>query len=181
MVIPYRDIFTKLQKEKSTNPDHVNETVCETLHFLENLLVLQKKVLLPPTLGRLLRSHFTPRYRSLQIVETRGALNTSLKKENMTNEKKFSIALSFFNAACIHFWYVQPYGKPLHSNFNSQPVHNYMFKVNKRNTRKRCEICSKLTIKAPEQRHWRHFGVFTVNFEYISHLILVLSLLTLSR
>ena len=29
---------------------------------------------------------------------------------------------------------------------------NYMFKVNNRNTNKRCEICSKLTIKTPEQR-----------------------------
>ena len=27
---------------------------------------------------------------------------------------------------------------------------NYMFKVNNRNTRKRCEIYSKLTIKTPE-------------------------------
>ena len=29
----------------------------------------------------------------------------------------------------------------------------YMFKVNNKNTRIRYEICSKLTIKAPEQRH----------------------------
>ena len=27
---------------------------------------------------------------------------------------------------------------------------NYMFKVNNRNTRTRCKICSKLTIKTPE-------------------------------
>ena len=31
------------------------------------------------------------------------------------------------------------------------PVGNYMFKVNNRNTRTRCEICSKLTIKTPER------------------------------
>ena len=31
----------------------------------------------------------------------------------------------------------------------------FMFKVNNRNTRTRCEICSKLTIKTPERRHWR--------------------------
>ena len=29
---------------------------------------------------------------------------------------------------------------------------NYMFKVNNRNTRARCEICSKLTRKTPERR-----------------------------
>ena len=33
--------------------------------------------------------------------------------------------------------------------------------------RKRCEICSNLTIETPERRR---FGVFTVNFEHISHL-----------
>ena len=31
-------------------------------------------------------------------------------------------------------------------------VGNYMFKVKNRNTRTRCELCSKLTIKAPERR-----------------------------
>ena len=31
-------------------------------------------------------------------------------------------------------------------------------------------MCSKLRIKTPKQRHWRRFGVFTVNFEHISHL-----------
>ena len=39
------------------------------------------------------------------------------------------------------------------------PVGVYMFKVNNRNTRKRCEIGSKLTIKAPERGHWRRSGV----------------------
>ena len=29
----------------------------------------------------------------------------------------------------------------------------YLFKVNNRNTRTRCEICSKLTINTPERRH----------------------------
>ena len=31
------------------------------------------------------------------------------------------------------------------------PVSIYLLKVNKRNTRTRCEICSKLTIKMPER------------------------------
>ena len=35
------------------------------------------------------------------------------------------------------------------------PVGIYMFKINNRNTRRRCEICSKLTIKTPERRQWR--------------------------
>ena len=33
------------------------------------------------------------------------------------------------------------------------PAGNCMFKVNNRDTRKRCEICIKLTIMTPERRH----------------------------
>ena len=37
--------------------------------------------------------------------------------------------------------------------------------MNNSNTRKRCEICSKLTIKSPQRRS----NVFIVNFEHISY------------
>ena len=47
---------------------------------------------------------------------------------------------------------------------------NYMFKVNNKNTRARCEIRSKLTIKTPERHHWHISGVFIVNFVHTSHL-----------
>ena len=42
----------------------------------------------------------------------------------------------------------------------------YLFIVNNSNTRKRCEICSKLTIKSPQRRS----TVCIVNFEHISYL-----------
>ena len=42
------------------------------------------------------------------------------------------------------------------------------------------EICSKLTIKIPEQRQWRRFGIIIVNCEHILHLVLVFLLLTLN-
>ena len=66
------------------------------------------------------------------------------------------------------------------SFFQYNSCNIYFFKVNHRNTTKRCEICSKLTIKTPERRHWDRSGVFIVNFEHISHLFLVLLLLTLN-
>ena len=56
-----------------------------------------------------------------------------------------------------------------------------MFNVDNRNTRARCEICSKSTIKTPERCHWRRAGAFIVNFEHISHFVLMSLLLTLSR
>ena len=55
-----------------------------------------------------------------------------------------------------------------------------LLKVKNRDARKRCEICSKLTIKTPEQRYWRRSGVFIGNFEYISQVLLVLLLLNLN-
>ena len=67
-----------------------------------------------------------------------------------------------------------------HSWWVNSPTGNYMFKVNNRNTRRSCEICSRLTIKTPERRR-RRSGIFIVNFELILQLALVFLLLTLSR
>ena len=63
----------------------------------------------------------------------------------------FMISLPFFRLRWVH------------------PAGNYMFHVNNRNTGTRCKIS-----------HWRRFGVFIVNLEHISHLVLVFLLLTLS-
>ena len=55
----------------------------------------------------------------------------------------------------------------------------YLFKVNNRNTRARWEMCSTLTIKTLKLRQWCRSGFLIVNFEHISHLVLVFLLLTL--
>ena len=57
----------------------------------------------------------------------------------------------------------------------------YLFKFNNRNTRKRCAICSELTIKTPQRGHCRRSRVFIVNFKHISHLFLVFLLLNLNK
>ena len=75
------------------------------------------------------------------------------------------------NCVCIFLLHV----------FNDFSAIIYLFKVNSENTRKRCEIFSKLTIKTLERRHWRRSGVFIVNFEHVSLLFLLLLLLTLSK
>ena len=54
------------------------------------------------------------------------------------------------------------------------PASICLLKVNNRNTRTMCEICTKLSTKTPERR-------FIVNFVHISELALVLLLLSLSR
>ena len=40
-------------------------------------------------------------------------------------------------------------------------------------TRTMCEICSQVIRKAPEQRQFRYSVVFIVNFEQISHILMV--------
>ena len=72
------------------------------------------------------------------------------------------------------------YLKGLSGCFNN-PAGNYMIKINNRNTKIRCGICSKLTLKTPERRQWRRSGVFNNNFEHISHLVIVFISLTLCR
>ena len=47
------------------------------------------------------------------------------------------------------------------------PAKNYMFKVNNRNTRTRCEICSELIIKTLERCQWGSSDVFIVNSQHV--------------
>ena len=56
-----------------------------------------------------------------------------------------------------------------------------MFKVNGRNTRTWCEICSDLTIKTPERRQWRRTGDFIVNFGHILHLVSTVSIVNFEQ
>ena len=85
------------------------------------------------------------------------------------------------NEACYRYYVNHEKVIKVKATFkNSLPAANYMFKVNKRNTRTRCEICSKLTIKISEQRQWHRSGIFIVSFEHISHVVLVFLLLTLN-
>ena len=51
--------------------------------------------------------------------------------------------ISFLHKAVISMWNFYFYGKLLDNGKRSYPVSIYLFKVNNRNTRERCEICSK--------------------------------------
>ena len=125
-------------------------------------------------------------------------------QSHTTSEVDPFILLAFIFKIALFVWYIILDFVP-YSLFKYIPAVNYMFKVNKRNTRTRCEICSKLTMKTPELRQnilkvnnkdtrttllsisltlnilWCHSGVFIVNFEDTSHVVLVFLLLTLSR
>ena len=54
--------------------------------------------------------------------------------------------------------------------FKGNPANIYLLKVSSRNTRKRCELCSKLTIKTPEPRQFRSIDDFEqVNVSWVSN------------
>ena len=57
---------------------------------------------------------------------------------------------------------------PVLARDNVNPAGNYILEVNNRNSRTKCGICPKLTIKTPERSHF-------------SQLVLVFLLLTLNR
>ena len=59
------------------------------------------------------------------------------------------------------------------------PASIYLLKVN-RNIRKRCGICSRITVMTPDRRQQSRSGVIIVNFEHISRLVLMFLLLTLN-
>ena len=66
------------------------------------------------------------------------------------------------NEAFAHLYIL---GKNIYTRKNS-PTNIYLFIVDNSSTRKRCGICSKITIKSPIRRS----TVFIVNFEHISYL-----------
>ena len=57
------------------------------------------------------------------------------------------------------------------------PVGIYLLKAKNRNTRTRCKVCSKLTIKILVS----FWCLYYINFEQISHPVLVFLLLTLNK
>ena len=63
------------------------------------------------------------------------------------------------------------------------PASIYLFRVVSRNTRTMYKIYVKLTIKTPVRRpcQYRRSGVFVVNSEHISHIVLVFFLLILNQ
>ena len=58
-------------------------------------------------------------------------------------------------------------------------IRHLLIQGQQRKHQKMCGICLKLTIKTPEQCQWHRSGVFIINFQHISHIDLVFSMLNL--
>ena len=72
---------------------------------------------------------------------------TKLLKKYHFRQRSLKVYVSLkFEKTIGKFWQILGYFR------SSNPARIYLLKVNNRNTRTRCEICSKLTIKTPERR-----------------------------
>ena len=90
-------------------------------------------------------------------------LNTEIYGVNLRiyrkiRTRKYSVSGHFSRSGGIWYYILGWSWIILHS------TGNYLFKVNNRKTRTRCEICSKLTIKTPERRLIPCSSVSIVNF-----------------
>ena len=106
-----------------------------------------------------------------------GTVKTS-KKRCWLWDSNISKSISKFKMAAA--WWIEQRSRILSNlselNILVRPEKICLLKVNNWNTQKKCKILSKLTVKAPQRRHWHHWpGVFIVNFEHIWNIFLVLS------
>ena len=76
--------------------------------------------------------------------------------------------------------WIFPANSLFHEYFRLQAGIN-LFKVNNGNTRRMCNLSSKITIKTSAQGHWRRSDLFIINFKQIAHIFLVFLLLTLNK
>ena len=109
----------------------------------------------------------------------------------LTGRVSLEIALVTSKLDLTHLWQIFPFHTPFrgyaNGNISQNPAKIYLFKVSNRNTRKRWEICSNLTIKTPERRplypmktpenHW-FSGVFRGYKRLCSGVFIVILLLS---
>ena len=83
-----------------------------------------------------------------------GLFHINVTYENLNNIIVFSVTaftLIASNKMKIEIFLIQSNIDKAGALLVYNPAGNYMFRVNNRNTRATCEICSKLTIKIPER------------------------------
>ena len=99
-------------------------------NFISNILKIWRKGIVPPSSKIKLYSH------DIFIKSCLTAVLVQVKHDQ----------LIFFMMETIS----QSMHLKISINIHSRNI--YLFEVNNRNTKKRCEICSKLTMKSPKQR-----------------------------
>ena len=117
----------------------------------------------------------------LRVMFSSATTFISFNRDTPKNKKFALIFRQLFERwpASDCFYYCWHWGCRSCNSGLANPKCNYMFKVKKRNSWTRCEICSKLTIRTPEGRHGVVLVSLLLTFKHTSHLVLVFLLLTL--
>ena len=97
-----------------------------------------------------------------QIIRHCASLNISTGNCTMSSENRIMSGEACFATDTIVRCEVKKTFLSYVLKLRSIPADNHIFKANNRNIRKRCEICSKLTIKTPE----RHLASFCCLYFY---------------
>ena len=112
----------------------------------------------------------------MQISNKKFETGSLLKNKNILPQ--VNCPSFYLKASIIQIAVLQNLQKSLIMDMTAiYPARICLFKVNNRNTKKRCETCSQSAIKSSSVTL---FWCFMVNFEDISHLVLIFILLTLS-
>ena len=135
-----------------------------------------------------LKLNFSPHqtvFKLLKKTSSNNEWNLSIRQNKDTNMTSQTVVListlvnmnnsqKLFTCFC---WLIFTYSalKEWRDNAREYLAGIYLLKVNNGNTRKICEICSKLRIKTPERPHlnivWHRSNVFIINFEQISNTV----------
>ena len=105
--------------------------------------------------------------RGLSLVSLPHFLHDLLKKNNCLTVW-LPLIIGFRNYSQILLVYLTLSPKTPRKRKHFYPTNVDSFKFNNRTSRKRYEICSKLTIKTVELCQWRRSGVFIVHFERLN-------------
>ena len=114
--------------------------------------------------------------RQRRVREAEESGRRQLEERRRREEDEIFKQVSVFLIFLLSVWL-----ENIQSDNSNNPANIYLFKVNIRNTRARCDLFSKLTIKHIIAKSITSSGVFIVNFKHISHLFLVLLLLTRNK
>ena len=107
----------------------------------------------------------------LNVAQIKFILN-----QNNVGERRSIIVIVNFECSYIVFLF------QVSSKSGPTTVSIYLFKVNNRNTRKKLEICLRLTIKKTVVGSQQHrLGFFVNNFGHVLYFALLFSLLILSK
>ena len=146
---------------KARSYPNLKETATTLVRCTNEIFVkFEKKLLARRGLltDKVLKIHFTNQITTYLVFDSLQRLRIS--------SKHMSLNIGLNSKSLSSIWNGNKYIREVTSG-NLSLTNIYLFNVSNRNTRKRCQLSSKLIIKTPERLQWRRSGVFMFDFEHI--------------